>query len=516
MPSYKVETDQGTFRVDLDKAPSSPEELKALVTDQLAQMKPPAPAAAPPAQSGGFLDNVGGVLRKAAAVVDPMGEIVTAGMAGEKPQTGVAETIATTAAPMVLPTAGSMVGGAFGGVPGAMLGGAAGEGINQLTGLTQPSPEAVAGAALGSPIGQGFNRVLGAGERALARVLPGGAAATHEISAANLAKLSEQFRNTPKASDLYAIVDKIEGVTMPVTNLRATTSKLLSTEDLAARGFKLDKVGTVAGSLGEIAERGEIPFRQWRENLKRAGDWVRDTRDAGGTEHGAAKATFKALMDDADAALAAGNEAMPAVQALKAATAAAKREFAADEVSGLFNLKDPNAAVTEVLSGNDVVIKVNGAQVLKKLRTSEELQRSLPKGEYEQLLADARQFVKGLPALPPATGANVGSSRKIAQILGSTGVGSGLGLIFGGPIGAAAGSSIGMTTAAVMPAILGKLLTNEAGRKYLFSVLSSTGGVIDRQTAFLLATAATSSDPGRGGAAVTLGPIAQQLFGGNQ
>lgn len=49
MPKYRVETDQGNFLVDLDRAPDSPEQLRSLVETELAKMGGgPSPQVAPP------------------------------------------------------------------------------------------------------------------------------------------------------------------------------------------------------------------------------------------------------------------------------------------------------------------------------------------------------------------------------------------------------------------------------------------------------------------------------------
>lgn len=476
-----------------------PAEIQAKAAELSRGAQPPASAAAP-ATGGGGLGSYG-------PANHPWVQANQAAARGETPPVDM--TVPNIAAPMVLPTVGSAAGGALGGMlgpagatGGAMLGSLAGEGINQLTGITEPSIPALVGATAAPPIGDLAARGVNAVARGIGRFLPGSGAALRELSAQELATMAARFRQQPSADELYGLVRQFNPP-VAMTNLAAKAKDVLDEEKLVAAGLDLAGVGRTAKGLNQALtvppagmQAGEMPFDQAFVNLKRIGGKVRETRIEGGEEHGAWKAMFRAGMDDLDAAIAAGNPAMPAVQALKAARDAAKREFAAEDIATLF---DPTKKGSVVSQRGDGFWTVDFRKALRELRQNEDLRRGLTADEYKRLLADVEAMAKVTPALPPNAGAAAGSRGTNIGIAVGTGIGANAGLLLGGPFGAAMGGVTGGAVGGALPFAIGKFLVSDTGRQLLMGVLSGTGGVITPSAARLFLTAAATSNPGREG-----------------
>ena len=426
-----------------------------------------------------------------------------------------------------LPMAGAAIGGTLAGPAapvGAAVGAAAGEGINQYVGITEPDANMIllngvlptAGHLLGK-ITNGMARYVGAR-------LPGASSTLHEMAAEQLGKIPGAIQPKATAEGLYKIVDGFSPE-IPMPNLRSTATKLLSQEEQAAAGLKLGSAETatslraratpvtksvdtgVVDAKGNPITRtvtenpgGAMPFQDIRVNLRRVGDKIRELRESGGEELGAYKQLYHAMMNDMEAATAAGNPALPAVQALKAANTAMKREFAAEELGNLFSIKGGGIAPRPGGAG----IEVNFGKIVREIEKSDDLRRSLtmvkPDGrtEYETLLADVREMWKKTPALPKAKGVEGGSKLRVTSIALGGGVGGAVGNAFGNT---ALGTSLGLAAGAAGPVILGDLMVSEGGRRFLAGVLSGTGGVINPQTMSILAVAAGNTPPARDTAA---------------
>jgi hypothetical protein len=247
-----------------------------------------------------------------------------------------------------------------------------------------------------------------------------------------------------------------------------------------------------------------LPFQDIRVNLRRVGDKVRDTAAAGGEEHGAYKQLWRSMMDDLEAAATAGNPAEPAVQALKAANGAFKREMAAADLGDLFSIKGGGISPRPDGAG----IQVNFGKIVRSIEKSDDLRRSLPKDEYDQLLADVREMWSRTPNLPAAAGTDAGSKMRNRSIALGTGVGGAAGYAFGNTT---LGASLGAGAGGVLPDILGKLMVSEGGGRFLHGVLTGTGGQLTPAAVSILATAVGNTPPARDTAA-KLGDLGRQYL----
>lgn len=435
-------------------------------------------------------------------------------------------------APMVTGAAGTAAGGAVGGLPGMMAGSAAAEGVNQAVGLTPPSAEniAVAGAvpAMASGAGAAINR----GAQWLAPKLPGAAAALHDIAAAGLERLKGAFAPSASADDLYAVVNQFNP-RVPLAQTAAAAKALLSREQVAAAGLKLPGVARTAAAIerqgasrtvetglvdvqGKVITRtvrgtDEMSFQDIRVNLRRIGDKVRETRASGGEEHGAWKKLYQSVMADLEAAATAGNPAMPAVAALKAANAAARREFVADEIADILT--------AGIRLRSDNLIQVNFGRILNKLRESEDIVKTLKPEEFKALMAKVGEWAKVTPAMPAVAGVDAGSKRVMGAALAAGGlVGGPATWAFGPTVGAAMGATA-MGTAAAAASTLSRAMMSESGRAFLTRLLLESGGVLDPRTLALLSVAVSQTEPtrtGLQGGATQLGDLFMQSLRGTE
>jgi len=520
---YRVETNQGTFEVELNRPPRDAGELRDAVEGVLRSGKAPklveGTVGEPqePVEVRG-LSSVGPLqeqMRRLGRVrLTPFG-----GTLGEGVET------AKSVAPMVLPVAGGAVGGAVGaatlgpgGIPlGAAVGGAAGEGANQLIGLTEPSPEAIALNVAAPVAGAAASRSLAAGGRFAARHFPGAGAALHDIARTQLERLTTIFGPQQSSDDLYALLAHFNPrVQMPT--FMSQTDELLTREQIAAAGLKLPGVATTAEALrttaGQAIPGGGVPFQDIRVNLRRIGDKIRETREAGGEEHGAWKAMRKSIMDDLETAAAQGNAVMPAVQTLKAANAAFRREAVTEEIADIFS----KGGLTSRPDLGPTVYAVNFGRIadgLRKGKTSADIKAVLRPDEYKELVEGISTLARQTPNLPPPRGQAHGFGIPGGRIAFGGAVGFLAGPLMG--LDPGTGAAIGVMVGTKGVAAMTRLAMSEPGRRILVSVLRSTGGVIDSRVASLLSLAAANTSSGRMlGESVTQGAVQLGQFGAEQ
>jgi hypothetical protein len=410
----------------------------------------------------------------------------------------------------------------------------AGEAVNQYTGITPVDPNTIILNGVLPEAGRRLGMAINRGAQWMGARLPGAPFTLHEMAAEQLGKIPGAIQPKATAEGLYKIVDGFSPE-IPMPNLRATASKLLSQEEQAAAGLKLGSAETatslraratpvtksvdtgVVDAKGNPITRtvtenpsGAMPFQDIRVNLRRVGDKIRELRVSGGEELGAYKQLYHAMMNDMEAATATGNPALPAVQALKNANLAMKREFAAEELGDLFSIK--GGGITPRPDGAG--LEVNFGKIVREIEKSDDLRRSLtmvkPDGrtEYDTLLADVREMWAKTPALPKARGVEAGSKLRNRSIAAGAGVGAGVGFYFGNTT---LGSSLGAGAGGVLPDILGKLMVSEGGRRFLHGVLTGTGGQLTPAAMSILAVAVGNTPPARDTAA-QLGDLGRQYM----
>jgi len=492
------------------------EQIRAAIEqDILPTLQAPAAPAAAPASQGGMLSDAMALLRQGAGVVDPMGEMVTSGMAGERPQLEGAAAAARFAAVPALTNPFAQGAVAAGGELMA-------QGFEQTMGTREgfdPTAAAVSGAI--PPVMAGAGAVLRAG----ARKLPGAGATLHQMAKDSLERLATIFGPTQSSDELYAIVRQSNpGVAMP--RLKTAAKGLLDEETLAEAGLELTGVAKTASALDRRLQPvtlpwagqqpGEMAFDKAFLNLKRIGGKIRETRIAGGEEHGAWKTLWREGMKDLEAAAAAGAEAAPAVRALKQANAAARREYVQEEIADIFT---KGGLTSRPDIGPDAFAVNFGriADALRKGKHAEDIKAVLSKDEYAGLLARVSELAKQTPNLPPPRGQFAGSAIRIGQIGAATGTGVLAGQAFGvDPLTAGA---IGTVVGSKGVDYLTRLLMNDHGRKVLAHFLSQSGGIITQKALSLLGLAAAQLPEVRGtvgDGTVRLGNLGQQQFMGSQ
>jgi hypothetical protein len=434
---------------------------------------------------------------------EPLGQALTqggVGLAADAVRLG--PPLAASAAPMIA-------------APVAAGSEAAAQGLEMLGGTRESfDPTAVGMAGAIPPAMAG----VGATMRAVARRLPGVGATLHDMAKQSLERLATIFGPAQSSDELYAFVrQQNPHVAMP--QLKATAGKLLDEEKLAEVGLDLSAVAKTAKGLGQRLEvpapgvnPGEMPFDRAFLNLKRIGGKIRETRIAGGEEHGAWKALWKAGMDDLEAAAAAGAEAAPAVRALKQANAAARREYVQEEIADIFS-RGGLSARPDI--GPDA-FSVNFGKIandLRKGKHAEDIKAVLKPEEYKELLQHVSDLAKQTPNLPPPRGQFAGSAVRLGQVAA------------GGAAGFLASDALGLpkdqaTALGVLAGSKGvdqltRLLMSDAGRKLLSSFLSRSGGIITDKSLTVLALAAANHPDVRGAAnsgAVQLGDLGRRAF----
>lgn len=399
-------------------------------------------------------------------------------------------------APMIAPGVLGAAGGAVAGPPGMVIGSMTGEGINQAVGLTDPSAANIVAAGtlpgVGHVAGMGINAAAQAG----AKWLPGAAASLHEIARTNLDALRGTFAPAGNVDDLYNLVRQFN-LRLQMPRMQGAFKTILDEEAVARAGLERPGVARTAKDMvdwsAKNAQQG-LPFQEVFQNLKRIGEKVRETRQSGGAEHGAWKLAWRETMADLEAAAAAGNQAQPAVEALKVANAAARREFVYDELTDIMSVV--KGGITNRADG---LVQVNFGRILNAITKSDDIAATLKPDELATLVANVREMAKATPAMAAPAGMDAGSRRVLGSAVAAAGlVGGPAAYLFGPGAGVAAGMTAAGTARAAA-GILSRYLTSDSGRAFLKRVIVEGGGVIHPETLALMGAAASGA-PGVHGA----------------
>lgn len=394
----------------------------------------------------------------------------------------------------ILPTAGGAVGGFMGGPAGMALGSGAGELANQALGFTEPSAtDALVATVMPSVVG-GAARLGGAAAKAAIRRLPGAAFTMHEMAAESLGKIPGSLAPAQSSDELYALVSKFNPK-IKADQLKAAAERLAATEEGLSKGLSNDEIRNVGRGLVNLIDQngGEVPFDVLRTELRRIGERVGSSARTGGEPYGAYKDLFKQGYNDLEKAAGAGNEAMPAVQALKQANAARKMEFVVDDLSELFSVKGGGISPRPDGAG----VQVNFRKIITAVERNEDIKKTLGADAYKAMVDDLTRMWKATPNLPAVAGTDAGSKRILQSTGAFGGLGTAAGMYFGGPTGAVIGGGLGGAAGAAGPAILGRLVATSTGRKVLQGMLESNGGSITPEMLSLLGVAVGMSQPGR-------------------
>lgn len=452
-----------------------------------------------PLPTGGELSS----LRRILSMGDPA-------LTGEPPPDVVSR---ESVAPTVGGLAGRMIGTRLGSPMLGEAGGAmAGEGVNQMLGVTEPSLKDILLAGGLSLAGD----VVGKGVTAGLRRLPGAPAVLHEAAAEKLPAIATRHAPAQTAESLYAIVrrqnppipiGRLHGAVLKVKNeLAAPLSK--AGEDSQLRTLVNDIEREIVTTPGQ-----ELPFERLWATQKRISDMIDATETKGGQAHGALELLKKSINESFNQAAAVGNPALPAVAALRAANAANAREGVVKDLTKLFSEEGAGIGIrsdigTMGTGGPQLEIRPNS--LLKQIGKSD-IKKFLPPGEYEALRRDLTEMGKELPALGAMRGADAGSKLRIGRIAGSGATGTLIGALTGADPSTAAliGGSVGTLIGAWAPEIIAKAVVSPPGRALLRRLTQQGGGRLTQAGLATLAVAVGMTDPGKG--AITLGPIGQTV-----
>jgi len=404
-----------------------------------------------------------------------------------------------------LPAVGSAVGSIFG-PPGTIVGGMGGEMANQALGITDPSMQDVVTSGAFSAGGLGAMRGAGA----LLRRAPGVPPALHEMAAGQLEQMPGRFAPTRPSADLYAVVEKM-APKIRADKLRAAAEKLASTEEGLTPGLANDEIRRVARGVVDFIDQhaGEVPFQTLRAQLRRIGD---RTGSMGGSTpdevRGAYKHLFRTGHDDLEIAAAKGNPAMPAVQALKEANAAAKVEYAVNDLTELFSVKGGGLSPRP-----DGQFAVNFGTILKKLEKDPSFRKALGEDSYKELVKDLNSMWKvtpNLPSLQPDAGSKATLTRQ--GLLGGAGGALG-GYLTGNTTGAAIGAGTAVAGGIILSKTLASLAATKAGRAVIKGMIEYNKGLVNTDALAALAPAVGMTDMGREASHGAVG-AAQGVVGG--
>jgi hypothetical protein len=388
-----------------------------------------------------------------------------------------------TAAGAALPIPG-------GAVMGGMLGSGAGEKINQMLGITEPSDMAVYANTAAPLVGRGLAAGFGSMKRNAMRLIPGSGAAIHEMAAETAAGIPGQVGpsrtiqgvmkliesknpgrdtsavqqaigaklvnladpNTKVSQLLYETADELAKqaggpIRIESNHVKSAVAKLLDKEAKMGAKTASPEIRALAEEFDGLAKNGTgIPFDVLYARLQRLNGQVGGAK---GEDLGAYKLLIGAIENDINHTVAAASDQIPAAQAFRTAQAAWKQEKGQAAVQDL---------VTRATTarGSDELVTFNRGVITKALSNDKDLQKLLgPKAVA--FIKDELSGIGIIPALPPPPGAHFGSGRNV--------IGTGAGFVAGliqtsNPMMAAA---VGASVPVAME-IISKAAMTETGR----------------------------------------------------
>jgi hypothetical protein len=382
------------------------------------------------------------------------------------------------------------------------VGSLVGEGINQATGITEPSLRDLLLAPVLSLAGEGAGRGIAAGVKRL----PGAPAVLHEIASEQLPGLASRVAPLRSSAGLYGLV-AIQNPPIPVGPLRGVVGRVQQelAQPLSKAGQDPALATLVKDLEREIAASptGELPFQRLWATQKRIKDLIDASEQKGGQAHGAYELLRRGIDDAFDQAGATGSGALPVVATLRQANQARTREGLQRDLSKLLSTEggglSPRGDLGTMASGAPQV-QVNANTMLKAIEKSPKIKRFMAPSEYEALRDDLARLAKELPGLGAPRGVDAGSKQRIARIAGGGATGTLIGAMTGADPSTAAlvGGSVGTLAGSFAPEVIATAVQSPAGRALLRKLLLEGGGELSGAALATLAIAVGMSQPGRG------------------
>ena len=382
-----------------------------------------------------------------------------------------------TAGSIILPAAATyMTGGAAAPYLPALsgLGSGAGEAMNQMFGITEPSLSQIGmSTAIPTALGYGANAARTAGKFLPSSAGPG---TLNALAPQEAAGRIAGLRGTQAAGPLFEKAAK-EGTLVPLTKTQTLIKSVLDNPDIATAEKKafsqaLKETG-VKEFIGQ-SPQGMNPARMQRV-LAATGELQ---SGAEGYTGGHLKRLFGALSDDLDEA---ANVAGAGAATLKAARDTFKRERV------LTDLDKEISSAFKINRGQGAQGQFNANKIINTLKDTTEgtgkfFSQAFSKKEQRDLIGFF-EFLNEIPGLAPAAGQQYGSGRAIARALGPIAAGSGAGFAMGGP----AGSGIGAVAGAVIPPsvetikLMRMAWQMKGGKQFIKDTFNNTGGSLTPQ-----------------------------------
>ena len=342
------------------------------------------------------------------------------------------------------------------------IGSGIGEGINQLTGITEPSLKQL-GLATVAPIAMGYGLNLLRTGSAIGKTLntEAPAMATQQMSG---------YRAAVPAKTLFDQATQ-QGVTVPLSKTMTALQDLrVSMSDATPAGQRAFETVLKQTGLEDLATQpGGVTPSKLQNLLADVGKLQAQASKEGGLKAGYLGQFFGALKDDLDNSGALLGQARQAF----------KRETVLNDID------DAISNAMFVKKGQGLQTEFSANKILNTLNKTDEglgkffSQSFTPKEQVE--IKSLFGFLNSLPSLKPGAGQQYGSGRffeRITRSGGGGGVGAGIGFALGGVPGAAVGAGVGIL--APEAAAAGKLLMQAwkmpGGRQVVKSLLTNTDG----------------------------------------
>lgn len=388
---------------------------------------------------------------------------------------------------------------------GTVTGKIAGEGLVDVLGPKVPANIAAgAGVAadmltqslIGARTGQ-LARAGGALTRGMAKTLPGAGAALREAGSEVVRRVPAAIRPSQPSKDLFAIVEQMDPkVTLPRYNQMA--------REISKEEEKLSEFGIAHGDIAKLAVKGvsatqipkvpfhkkEVPFQTVRDVQRRLGEQIQSLRNSTASDAterlGATKRLYKALMEDLEQSQ--NQNVGPALDALRKANQAARREFVSQEVDDLIQpaINRPLEA-TERFNSRfaDLLFKI------RKERRENELFASTKDPFIVKNLDDLEKTLdelRKIPMAPPGRAVNVGSFQQARR----ASVGGLAGAAVSGAVGGdvQTGALLGGLAGVPIAGAISKLLESQGGRHWLLNfVRKEPGGILNPENFVMISMA---------------------------
>lgn len=418
------------------------------------------------------------------------------------------EALRPSVEPMVAPTIGAAAGTAAGLATGPaapvavpLLTGAgslAGEAFNQVAGISQPSLEQLA-LAFGLPASlAGIATGGGQAVRSGLRSSRPGREVMQQEAFEQSDILPGRFTPAHPSAGLYDQLVRFNPQ-IPMPNTLAAARDLMRGEAHIRRFFQGEvtmlerqQLATLGEQLEAATSSGPRQFADVWPVLQRIGREVGDRSAAGGVEHGAMRHLYAAFNRDLEAAggASAANATLPAVQILRQATHAYRREAASRDLGEqIYKGRSQQAG-----SGDQLFNQFNAKPALTWIDHPTDESARLFRGSLSRPELDAlRETLQRLNAYPKLR-APMGTVTGSSLAIGRAGVGASLGVATGAalglsgpvltPLAAAAGIKATNILYGAASRAISRALMSERGRRWLVQM-----GPITHQNLALLAAA---------------------------